>query len=384
MKKIFPESVCLEKSARTLEFESEKTYLDGQPTWIFCRLQELRMKSVPVQEAVGLRLCHDITEIVPGKLKGASFRRGHTVREEDIEHLLRLGKKHLYVLEEKDKNQVHEDDAAYRMAKAFSGPGISYGDPKEGRINFTASRRGLFTINLDLLDRVNSIPYVTLATAHSMQAVTKGRNLAGTRVIPLMVPETTVRAVEDCCRGAFSPLLTVLPFKKHKVGIVTTGSEVYEGRIKDGFGPVLRKKFKAWGSDIHSQTIVPDTTEVTVQAIQESIDNGADLICVTGGMSVDPDDKTPAAIRAVGCEVVTYGAPVFPGAMFMLGYKDQIPVLGLPGCVMYHRASIFDLVLPRILAGLRVCARDITRLAHGGLCEGCAVCVFPACAFGKG
>ena len=342
------------------------------------------MKSIPVTEAVGLTLCHDITEIVPGKSKGTAFRRGHTVREEDIEHLLRLGKAHLYVWDDESAEEVHEDDAARRMAKAFAGPGIVYGEPKEGRINFRAARKGLFTVNLDLLERVNSIPYVTLATAHSPQATEKDRVLAGTRVIPLTVPETTVKAVEECCKGAFAPLLQVMPFKKRRVGIVTTGSELYEGRIKDGFGPVLRKKFKAWGSVIHSQRIVPDETGHTTQAIRDAIAEGADFICVTGGMSVDPDDKTPAAIRAVGCEVVAYGAPVFPGAMFMLGYKEQVPVLGLPGCVMFHRASIFDLLVPRMLAGIRICSRDITRLAHGGLCESCLECHFPACAFGKG
>lgn len=342
------------------------------------------MKCIPVQEAIGLVLCHDITEIVPGKRHGPAFLRGHVVREQDVEHLLRLGKEHLYVWDGKDRSQVHEDDAARRMAKAFAGPGVAYGEPKEGRINFKASRKGLFSINLDLLDRVNSIPYVTLATAHTLLAVGKGFTLAGTRVIPLSVPETTVTAVEECCKGAFAPLLQVLPFKKSKVGIVTTGSEVYEGRIKDGFGPVLHKKFKAWGSVIHSQEIVPDKTEVTAQAIMRALKNGADVVCVTGGMSVDPDDKTPAAIRAVGCEVVSYGAPVFPGAMFMLGYKDQVPVLGLPGCVMYRKGTVFDLIMPRILAGQRICSRDITRLAHGGLCLSCAECAYPACAFGKG
>ncbi|MDL2315723.1 molybdopterin-binding protein [Desulfovibrio sp. OttesenSCG-928-A18] len=345
------------------------------------------IKCIPVTEAVGLTLCHDITEIIPGKSKGSAFLRGHIVREEDVEHLLRLGKEHLYVWEgelPEMRGQVHEDDAARRMAKAFAGPGVSYGDPREGRINFKASYQGLFQIHLDLLDSVNSIPHVTVATAHSLQGVAAGDTLAGTRVIPLSVPEDTVAAVEECCAGATSPLLRVLPFRQCRVGIVTTGSEVYSGRIKDGFGPVLSAKFAAWGSEILGQEIVPDETDRTAGAILKLIDMGADIVCVTGGMSVDPDDKTPAAIRAVGCDVVTYGAPVFPGAMFMLGYRGRVPVLGLPGCVMYHKGSIFDLIMPRILAGLRVCARDISKLAHGGLCKSCPQCTFPNCAFGKG
>ncbi|MDR1945641.1 MAG: molybdopterin-binding protein [Desulfovibrio sp.] len=345
------------------------------------------MKCIPVQEAVGFAICHDITEIIPGECTRPAFRRGHIVAPEDVGYLLRLGKEHLFVSDgspDLGNGRVHEDDAALRIAKAVAGPGVVFGEPKEGRVNFTAFRQGLFCVNLTLLEKINSIPHVTLATAHSMQGVDEGRLLAGTRVIPLSVPETTLQAVEDCCVGAFGPLLSVTAFRGHRVGIVTTGSEVFHGRIKDAFGPVLHQKFTAWGSRIHSQEIVPDNTETTAAAINTAVENGADLVCVTGGMSVDFDDKTPAAIRAVGCEVVSYGAPVFPGAMFMLAYKGNVPVLGLPGCVMYCRASIFDLIVPRILAGLRVCAADITGLAHGGLCEGCAECHFPKCAFGKG
>lgn len=353
---------------------------------------------IPVKEAVGLALCHDITEIVPGRKKGPAFLRGHVVREQDVEYLLRLGKEHLYVWEGDlpahacrapgaepsiVAGQVHEDDAARRIARAIAGPGLLYGEPKEGRINFHAAHQGLFRVNVDLLERVNSIPFVTIATAHSMQGVENRRMLAGTRVIPLAVPESTVKDVEACCGSSQFPLLSVLPFSERRVGIVTTGSEVYHGRIQDAFGPVLHKKFTAWGSSIHSQEIVPDETAITVGAIEKALDGGADFICVTGGMSVDPDDKTPAAIRALCDEAVTYGVPVFPGAMFMLAYKGGVPVLGLPGCVMYHRASIFDLLVPRLLAGMRVTKRDIVKLAHGGLCESCPECHFPQCAFGK-
>lgn len=339
------------------------------------------MKSIPVEDSVGLILCHDITEIVPGKHKKPAFRRGHIVREEDIEHLLRLGKEHLYVWDTRDKSLVHEDDAALRIARAVAGSGVSYGKPTEGRINFTASHQGLLTINLEMLDRVNSIPDVTLATAHTMQEVAEGRQIAGTRVIPLVVPESTVKAVEE---AVTSPFLEVLPFMKHKVAIITTGSEVYHGRVKDGFGPVLRKKLDTWGSEVLWQKIVPDEGEETTKALKEAVADGASIITVTGGMSVDPDDKTPAAIRAAGCDIISYGAPVFPGAMFLMGYIDKVAVMGLPGCVMYHRASIFDLIMPRILAGMHITKYDITRLAHGGLCENCKSCHYPVCAFGKG
>jgi len=339
------------------------------------------MQSVSVENAVGMTLCHDITEICPGKCKKVAFYRGHIVVAEDITHLLRLGKEHLYVWDDV-AGMVHEDDAALRIAKLVSGEHISYGTPEEGKVNFIAQKQGLLHINIDLLDRLNGIPDVAIATAHSMQAVAQGKIIAGTRVIPLVVKESTLSAVEEACKDA-EPLLKILPFKPHKIGIVTTGSEVYTGRIKDGFTPILRDKFAALGCSIHSAVVVPDTPAKTVQAIHEALALGADLIAVTGGMSVDPDDKTPAAIREVASEVISYGVPVFPGAMFMLAYKDSIPIVGLPGCVMYHRASVFDILLPRILAGIRITKHDLLRLAHGGLCEHCPDCHYPACAFGK-
>lgn len=338
------------------------------------------MKSVPVENAVGSILCHDITEI-SGGVKGRGFRRGHVVREEDVPHLLRMGKRHLYVLDP-GTDLVHEEDAARRIAKAVSGANVVFGEPHEGRIDMKAACQGLLVVDRELLARLNSIPHVTIATKHSMREVRAGEALAGTRVTPLAVPEGTLLAVEACCRPAGS-LLAVEPFKAFRVGIVTTGSEVYSGLVADSFGPALRAKFSAWGSTVISQEIVPDEPEVTAKAIEAAIAAGADLVAVSGGMSVDPDDKTPAAIRAVGCDVVAYGAPVFPGAMFMLGYKGSIPVLGLPGCVMYRKATLFDLLMPRILAGRRITARDVASLGYGGFCDACRECVYPGCSFGK-
>jgi molybdenum cofactor synthesis domain-containing protein len=277
---------------------------------------------------------------------------------------------------------VHEDDAARRIAAAIAGPGTNCTEPLEGRINLTAARQGLLLINLDLLARLNSILYVTIATRRSLREVAAGDLLAGTRVTPLAVPESTVVLVEDCCRNA-NPLIAVQPFLPRKIGIIVTGSEVYSGAVEDAFGPVLRKKFAAWGAPVNSQEIVPDEPGQTLEAIRRAMDNGAQVVVVSGGMSVDPDDKTPAAIRSLGGEIVTYGAPVFPGAMFMLAYKGNVPVLGLPGCVMYRRATVFDLIMPRILAGKRLTPHDITGLAHGGLCDSCPECTYPQCSFGN-
>ncbi len=340
------------------------------------------MKCISVSEAIGLTLCHDITEISPGKCKKVAFTRGHIVREEDVEHLLRIGKENLYIWEESE-GLIHEDDAAYRIAKAISGNNIEYGKPHEGKISLSATTQGLLKINLPLLDRLNSIPDVTIATTHTMQEVKKSKVVAGTRVIPLAVSETSLKAVEECCANSES-LLQVLPFKPLKIGLVVTGSEVYKGRIKDAFTPILQNKIDKWNCKLHSWQIVPDETEQTVKAIEEALAGGAEMIAVTGGMSVDPDDKTPAAIKHVSDEIITYGAPIYPGAMFMLAYKGTVPIVGLPGCVMYHKASVFDIVMPWLLAGMRVTKHDILRLAHGGLCENCPECHYPTCSFGKG
>lgn len=339
------------------------------------------MKIIPVEESVGTVLCHDITRIVVGESKGPAFRRGHIVTDEDIPALLDIGKANLYVFDPRD-GYVHEDDAAIRLAGAAAGGNISFAGPTEGKVTLTAATDGLLSIDVDALTEMNSFEDVTFATVHNHQFVKKGRALAGTRVIPLAVPGDILTQVEKLCsrRG---PVIEVKPLIAAKVGVVTTGSEVYSGRIKDGFGPVLRKKFDHLGSTVVDQVFVSDEVEMTVAAIRKFKAQGVDLVAVTGGMSVDPDDQTPSAIRSTGAEVISYGAPTYPGAMFMLAYLDGTPVVGLPGCVMYHKASIFDLVIPRILAGEEVTRRDIVAFGHGGFCEGCDTCRYPICGFGK-
>jgi molybdopterin biosynthesis enzyme len=339
------------------------------------------MKTIAVEHAVGTVLCHDITRIVPGGEKGPAFRRGHVVREEDIPLLLDIGKANLYVFDPAD-GYVHEDTAAVRLARAAAGRGIACSEPREGKVTLTAEQDGLLSIDVDGLMRLNSIEDVTFSTIHRHQRVRPGRVLAGTRVIPLVVPEELMRAAEAVC-AEHAPLIEVKPLRHAKVGVVTTGSEIFHGRIKDGFGPLLRAKFDDLGSEVVDQVFVSDIVGLTVDAIASLVRQGADFVAVTGGMSVDPDDQTPAAIRATGAEVVSYGAPTYPGAMFMLAWLDDVPILGLPGCVMYYKASIFDLVVPRILAGERLTRRDIVALGHGGLCENCGTCRYPACGFGK-
>ena len=339
------------------------------------------MKAIPVEQSVGTVLCHDITRIVVGESKGPAFRRGHVVTDGDIQTLLDIGKANIYVFDPKD-GYVHEDDAAFRLAGAAAGRNITFSGPSEGKVTLEASIDGLLSINTDALTDMNCINDVTFATIHNLQFVKKGRALAGTRVIPLAVPEEILFEVESLCEKS-GPVIEVKPLKAARVGVVTTGSEVYTGRIKDGFGPVLKRKFAELGATIADQVFVSDEIDMTVSAIHSFVEQGVDLIAVTGGMSVDPDDQTPSAIRATGAEVISYGAPTYPGAMFMLAYLAGIPVVGLPGCVMYHKASIFDLVVPRILAGEKLSRRDIVAFGHGGFCEGCETCRYPVCGFGK-
>lgn len=339
------------------------------------------MKAIPVEKAVGTVLCHDITRIVPGQIKGPAFRRGHIVAAEDIPLLLDIGKANLYVFDPQD-GFVHEDEAAVRLAKAAAGCGIAFDRPTEGKVTLSAADNGLLYIDVPGLQQLNSLEDVSFGTIHTHQFVKKGRNLAGTRVIPLAVEENLLLQAEEICRE-HKPLIQVKPLKSAKVGVVTTGSEVYSGRIKDGFGPVLQQKFTELGSTVMEQVLVSDQVDITVSAIHNLIDRGADLIAVTGGMSVDPDDQTPTAIRKTGAEIVSYGAPTFPGAMFLLAYLGAVPIVGLPGCVMYHKASIFDLIVPRILADEQLERKDIVALGHGGFCENCESCRYPVCGFGK-
>ncbi len=340
------------------------------------------MKIVPVQEAVGMVLCHDITQIIPGKFKGRAFKKGHVVRQEDIPKLLDIGKQNLYVWEV-NKDLLHEDEAAIRIASSAAGSGITLTEPKEGKVNLIANHSGLLKVNTEVLYSINEMEEVMFATLHTNQIVSENKAVAGTRIIPLVINANKIQNIEKICRNNY-PLVEVKPFQAKRVGIVTTGSEVYHGRIQDKFGPVVTRKIEALRSTVFRQIFVSDSIEMIVDAINQLLREGAELITVTGGMSVDPDDVTPAGIRAAGGRIVTYGAPTLPGAMFMVAYLGKVPVLGLPGCVMYSRSSIFDLVVPRIMAGEEITRRDIVALGHGGLCVNCQECRYPDCGFGKG
>ena len=340
------------------------------------------MKLIRTEDAVGQVLCHDLTQIIPGVVKGPRFRKGHIVAQEDIPVLLSMGKDQLYVWE-KDDTVYHENEGAEILCQACQGENMIPSEVKEGKIELTAACDGLFLVDVERLNAINEIDQVMIATRHSNTPVKKGDKLLGTRVIPLVIKKEKMELVKKT--AGEKPLCQLLPYRLKKAGIVTTGNEVFYGRIQDKFTPVVKKKLEQYGIQAEEHIIVGDEKEKITEAILELKARGCELIIATGGMSVDPDDQTPGAIKESGAQVVTYGAPVLPGAMFCLAYfPDGTPVMGLPGCVMYAKTTIFDLVLPKTAAGIQVSRKDITRLGNGGLCLGCEECRWPDCGFGTG
>jgi hypothetical protein len=385
---------------------------------------QISLKTIPVTEAVGTVLAHDITEIRPGEFKGRAFKKGHVIREEDVCHLQRLGKEHLFVLHVAE-DEMHENDAAYAIANALMGEGVTIkGEPKEGKISIIAERDGLLKIDRDALLKFNMLGEVMAATLHDNTVVKKGQTVAGTRAIPLVVKKTIVeeaiRIAECGMRNAelkskirnSTGVIEVKEIRKPKAGVVITGNEVYHRRIKDAFAPVITKKIEEVGGELVGVYYAPDDKAFIVDRLRELLNAGADLLITTGGMSVDPDDVTRFAIRELGATDVTYGSAVLPGAMFLIAYVENmecgmqyaelrtgnlldshsecrtsnsalIPVLGIPACGMYAKTTIFDLVLPRVLAGEKIGRRELAELGHGGLCMKCDICRYPVCPFGK-
>lgn len=340
------------------------------------------MKLVKTTDAVGHVLCHDITQIIKGVTKDAVFRKGHIVREEDIPVLLSVGKEHLYIWEN-DEKMLHENEAAEILRDICMGEGMHPTEPKEGKIELIADRDGLLMIDVERLRAVNALGEMMIATRASGFTVKKGDRLCGTRIIPLVIKKEKMERAKAV--AGETPLLRLLPLKPKRFGVVTTGGEVFRGRIQDTFTPVLQEKLGEFGCEMIAHEILDDHHEEITAAIRRMLDMGCEMVLCTGGMSVDPDDKTPLAIKNSGAKIVSYGAPVLPGAMFLVSYlEDGRPVCGLPGCVMYAKRTIFDLTLPRLLADVPVTAEYLAGLGHGGFCLNCPVCHFPNCGFGKG
>ena len=342
------------------------------------------MKEIRTEDAVGHVLCHDITQIIKDKKKGVLFKKGHIVREEDIPALLSVGKEHLYVWE-KQEGILHENEAAEILYTISADEHMHGSDIKEGKIELIADCDGVLKIRRDALLAVNRLGEMMIASRHGDFPVKKGDKIAGTRIIPLVIEKSKMdRAVEA---AGSEPIFSILPYHTKKVGIVTTGSEVQKGLIKDTFTPVLKEKLSEFSCQVIGQTMPGDERTQITSDILKFIDDGADMVICSGGMSVDPDDRTPGAIKDTGTEIITYGAPVLPGAMLLLSYYKKndkiIPILGLPGCVMYAKRTVFDLILPRIMADDPILAEEIASYGEGGLCLNCTICTFPNCGFGK-
>lgn len=368
-------------------------------------------RRVHVTEAVGTMLAHDITEIRPGEFKGTAFPKGHIIRNEDVAHLRRLGKENLFVLEVAD-DEMHEDDAAWELARALMGPGVRVMEaPKEGKITLIAEYDGLLKINKEVLFAFNMLGEVMCATLHNNTIVTKGAKIAETRAIPLVVKKDIVERAVTIASACRQGVVEVKKMRKPRVGVVITGNEVYYGRVKDAFGPVIRKKIEAVDGEIVGVFYAPDDVAIIEERLRELVAAGADLLITTGGMSVDPDDVTRFAIRNLGSTDITYGSAMLPGAMFMVAYlpiaecrlrnaelerhqwargklqqedaHDPIPILGIPACGMYAATTVFDCILPRVLCGEKIGRKELAELGHGGLCMKCDSCRYPKCAFGK-
>lgn len=347
-----------------------------------CCLPEYEPKKIKIEDAVGSALAHDITEIRPGEYKGPFFRKGHKIKSKDLCQLMRLGKRHLYVLD-LDENQIHEDDAVLEMVKVLAGPGVTFSrQPREGKIRLEAAYDGLFKVKVDPLIDFNLIPEVMCACIHNNTPVTKGQPLAGTRAIPLVIHRNILDQAVDIARDNH-PIFTVKVFNPVKARLIITGNEIYDGLIEDKFEAVVAKKLKAYGASLVETVILPDDEALIADEVRSFLDQGTDLIITTGGMSVDPDDVTRKGISQAGVDEIYYSAAVLPGAMFLLAYKGEVPVVGIPACALYHKTTIFDLVLPKLLAGEKPGNAYLARLAHGGLCLDCSTCRFPSCSFGK-
>ena len=339
------------------------------------------MRKIRVEKAVGTVLAHDITRIIPGKFKGVGFKKGHVVREEDIAELLKLGKRFLYVME-LSANQLHEDDAALRIARAIAGSNLSWTEPREGKSNIVSDCEGLLKVNAAGLLKINKLGSIIVATLKTNSPCRAGQIIAGTRIIPLTIPTRKIAKLEELAAGNL-PILQILPYRKMRVGAVVTGSELYNGLIKDEFDHYVGQKIINYGCELVKKIVVPDDAQAISRAILELKDLGCELILTTGGLSVDPDDVTRKGIRKAGAEIISYGSPILPGAMLLYAKLEGRPILGLPACVYYSPSTAYDLVLPRILAGEEITKSMVAEMGHGGLCMHCETCRYPVCPFGK-
>jgi hypothetical protein len=339
------------------------------------------MKKVKVEDAIGMVVAHDLTKIVPGKFKGAAFKKGHVIEAKDIEELKAIGKNHIYIIE-MNSNMLHEDEAALELGQAIQGENTYFKSPNEGKVNILAAKDGLLKINTNLLYEINDIRNIVVSTLHNNTIVTKDTIVSATKITPLVVEKKYINEAKNLLKDV-QGIIEIKPFAVQRVGIVITGTEIYEGVIADKFAPIIEEKVSNYKAIVEDVIFVPDELEKINNAIGIFKSKGCNLIICSGGMSVDADDLTPVAIEESSSEVITYGSPVIPGAMFMLAYGDDITLVGIPACGMFCKITVFDILLPRIMANDKISKREISELSHGGLCLKCNICHYPICPFGK-
>jgi hypothetical protein len=339
------------------------------------------LAKIRTENAVGTILAHDITRIIPGKFKGVGFKKGHVVSKEDIPELLKIGKRHIYVLNH-SRDMLHEDDAALRIAPAICGENLKWTEPSEGKSSIISQRKGLLKVNVVGLTRINKLGNVIVSTLKTNIACEKGQKVAATRIIPLLISKNKIERLERLSQK-YHPIIQLKPFRKLRFGGVVTGSEIKDGLIKDEFDKYVAQKAKSYDCEFVKKIIVPDEPQSIADALLDLRKNGCELILTTGGLSVDPDDVTKTGVNKTGAKIVAYGSPVLPGAMFLYALLENTTILGLPACVFYHPTTIYDLILPRVLAGEQINSHEIAKMGHGGLCMDCDACRFPNCSFGK-
>lgn len=347
-------------------------------------LESPPLKAVPIDQAVGKTALHDMTQVVPGESKGAAFKKGQQIDVGDLCRLRQMGRRRVYVLEDNVPNGdwVHEDEAAVSFARAMAGEGVTFqGPPREGRIRLTAARDGLFVVDSERLEGFNMVPGVMCASRRGFTVVSEGKEIASTRAIPLYLSaryfHSAVALLEE------GPLFQVLPLRKARAGILVTGTEVFEGITEDKFVPIITAKLNSYGCQIVESRIVPDDREAICNGVKDLVGKGIDLLVTTGGLSVDPDDVTRHGLADAGATDLLYGSPLVPGAMILLGRIGDVQMMGVPAGALHFETTAFDVLLPRLLAGLSITRRDLAAMGHGGLCLQCETCRFPECAFGR-
>lgn len=363
------------------------------------------LRSVPVAEAVGGRALHDMTRIEPGVFKGPAVLAGQIISGGDVCRLQAMGRNSVYLdNQDQDGRWVHENEAAAAFGARMPGEGVVMDEAiREGKVNFRAARRGLLWVDRPRLARFNRTPDVMCASRRTGAVVDEGGRVAASRAIPLYLSrENFLRACSVLDQG---PLFSVLPLRRARVGILVTGTEVFQGLIEDRFQPVIERKVKALDCELVHALKVPDEAARIREGVELLLERGADLIVTTAGLSVDPDDVTRKGLLDAGLVVgpdcgedagagpdagaggALYGMPILPGAMSLAGRirhgGREAQVMGVPACALFHRITAFDVLLPYVLANAPLSREFLSELGHGGLCLECKSCTYPKCGFAR-